>query len=272
MRRKKRVERRTEPAGLDFGDDLVAGAALEPEDVRLAAALDAAVDDDRQGDRLRGLRGVVRLDFPAFGQRVHRVQNVVGDGFTASPCRLPDAGAAGLGIERQLPLRQVPAADRRHRGGSGLPAEREELRDERLLADGDAIDEVLAAAIDRVADFQLVFPVRRDREEEDRVGIEEVMVRAGQLPALGVVQGDHGLEPAGDGVGHVGNQVARLRLDDEALSAPRAEADPVHFSREGSARSRARATSAASRRRVPSGRIRGATRPGSTAGWSARRA
>ena len=95
-----RVERRAEPAGLDFGDDLAAGAALEPEDIRFAGALDAAVDDDRQRDRLRGLHGVVRLDRPAFGQRIHRILDVVGDAFIAAPCRLPDVGAAGLGIER----------------------------------------------------------------------------------------------------------------------------------------------------------------------------
>ena len=62
------------------------------------------------------------------------------------------------------------------------------------------------------------------------------MVGAGQLPALGVVEGDHGLEPAGDGIGHVGDQVARLRADDQALAAPRAETDAVHFRGEGSAR------------------------------------
>ena len=54
------------------------------------------------------------------------------------------------------------------------------------------------------------------------------MVRDGQFAAFRVVQGHHGLEPAGDGIGQVGDQAARLRLDDELLSAPRAKTEAVH--------------------------------------------
>ena len=46
------IQRRIEPAGIDFGDDLLAGAAFETEHVPVARLIDAPVDDDRQRDAL----------------------------------------------------------------------------------------------------------------------------------------------------------------------------------------------------------------------------
>ena len=48
------VERRIEPACEDLGDDLLAGSALETEDIPVARLVDKPVHDDRQRDALSG--------------------------------------------------------------------------------------------------------------------------------------------------------------------------------------------------------------------------
>ena len=73
------IQRRVQPAGIDFGDDGVAGAAFETEHVPVARLINAPVDDDRQRDRLGGGDRVVRFLFEAFRQRVHRKGHPVGD-------------------------------------------------------------------------------------------------------------------------------------------------------------------------------------------------
>ena len=53
------------------------------------------------------------------------------------------------------------------------------------LADGDAIHEIRAAAVDGVLDLDHVLPVLRDLEEQDRIGMEAVVVvgRPTRLPS-----------------------------------------------------------------------------------------
>ena len=60
---------------------------------------------------------------------------------------------------------------------------------------------------------------------EDRVGVEQVMVGVRQFMALGVVKGQSRLEPAGDGVGKIGDQFPRRGGDDQLQ--PFAGLEPV---------------------------------------------
>jgi len=55
----ERVQRRVQPATIDFGHHFIAGATLKLEYVDIAGLVDAAVDDIRQVDSLRVLSGVV---------------------------------------------------------------------------------------------------------------------------------------------------------------------------------------------------------------------
>ena len=87
------IQRRVQPAGIDFGDDGVAGAALEAEHVPVARLVNAPVDDDRQRDRLGGGDRVVRLLFEALRQVVHCEGQPVGDPVLLAHCKRIDARA-----------------------------------------------------------------------------------------------------------------------------------------------------------------------------------
>ena len=56
--------------------------------------------------------------------------------------------------------------------------------DEWELAHGDAIDEIFAAAMDRVANAELILPAFWRSEEEDGVGVELIVVSIGGLLAV----------------------------------------------------------------------------------------
>ena len=92
-----------------------------------------------------------------------------------------------------------------------------------------AIDEILAAAVDGVVDAEHVLAVLGHFAEDHRVGLEAVVVVVGHLLAVGVVQRQHGLEPAGHGVGDIGDQLPRLGGDDQPLALAGREAIAVHF-------------------------------------------
>ncbi len=130
-------------------------------------------------------------------------------------------------VHGQLVHRQVPA--RQLDGGlsPGGAAQRKDAGDERNLADGDAIHEIRTAAVDGVLDLDHVLPVLRDLEEEDRIGMEVVVVVVGQLVPVGIVQRQRGLEPAGHGVGQVGDQFPRAGGDDQPLALSGLEAVAV---------------------------------------------
>ena len=95
--------------------------------------------------------------------------------------------------------------------------------------DRDAVDEVLAPAVDRVVDLEDVLAVARDLVEQHRVGMEadSRRRRPARLPA-GVVQRQRGLEPAGHRVGQVGDQVRALAATHQLLALARGEAEAVH--------------------------------------------
>ena len=67
-----RIQRGIEPAGDGFGDDFIAGAALEAEDIPLARFFNAPVDDNGKGDRLGGGLGMVAFPEKKFPARCPR--------------------------------------------------------------------------------------------------------------------------------------------------------------------------------------------------------
>ena len=109
------------------------------------------------------------------------------------------------------------------------PHQREHLSDERQLSDGDAIDEIGPAAVDRVVNFQDVFAIMRDVEEEDRIRVETVVIGRGQFRAVRFGHGHQGLEPAGDGVGEIRDQMAGLRHDEQFLASARLKMEAVRL-------------------------------------------
>ena len=120
------IQRRIKPAGSDFRDDLLAGAAFEAEHVPVARTIDPAVDDHRKRHRLRGFRRVVRLLFEAFRQRVDRKGHRIRD--RASPLRTEkriDSRILSL-VSRSAcpPAGSSPAARRWFARRPGRPAER----------------------------------------------------------------------------------------------------------------------------------------------------
>ena len=58
--------------------------------------------------------------------------------------------------------------------------------------------------------------------------MEAVVVGVGHFVALGIVEAERGLEPAGHGVGEVGDQFARAGGDDQLLALGGLEAIAVH--------------------------------------------
>ena len=67
-------------------------------------------------------------------------------------------------------------------------------------------------------DLQGVGAVFGDFVVEDRVGMEEEVVGILDFPARGIGESEGGLKPAGDGVGDVGEQFARLGGDHDVLA------------------------------------------------------
>ena len=63
---------------------------------------------------------------------------------------------------------------------------------------------------------------------EDRVGVEEIMVGVLQFIAFGVVKGQSRLEPAGDRVCQIRDQLSRLGHDDQLQPFAGLKPIPVH--------------------------------------------
>ena len=231
------IDGRIEPPGVDFRDDLLAGSAFEAEHVPVAGPVDPAVDDHGQRHRLRGCGA----SFGSFSRHSGSVSTANGHGVGEQVSLAHGQGIARRAVRSLTGLRRCPASivslstgrlwPCQFHGGllTGSAAQREDAGDEREFADGDAIHEIRPAAVDGVLDFDHVRPVRRDLEHEDRIGMEAVVVAKGQLPALGVVQRQRGLEPAGDGVGQVRDQFPSGGGDDQRLALPRLEAVAVRI-------------------------------------------
>ncbi len=175
-----RIERRPEPARVDFGHDLLARATIEAERIEVSLALDLASDHDRERDRPRLIGRIIRPALRGLGKRC----------------------IAASGACQQTP------------GHGG-----------RVL-DRDAVDEVLAAAEDGVADLQDIDTILWRSVQHHRVGLQKVVVAEGDLAAAGVVERQRRLEPAGDGVAEAGGAESVLWLRNEAVQS-RPEAEPL---------------------------------------------
>src|SRR5208283_4753099 len=127
------------------------------------------------------------------------------------------------GVLHQANIGQVPAGDADGRAATRPAAQGKDAGDEGQFAEGDAVDEILAAAIDGVVDLEGVVAIGGDLVIEDRVLVEAVVVGGGDLFAGGIAQADGGLEPAGDGVGDVRNQFAGAHRNHQAQTLGRME-------------------------------------------------
>ena len=222
------IQRRIQPARGHFGHNFFPGAALDAEYVPLSRLLDAPVDDAGQGNQLGSSLRIDSFPRKIFRQRIHGEGEMVGHiclrahHQRINPRRILPviAGHAGGG---QVPARHLDFGLRARR-----TAERKDARDKRHFARRDAIDKILAPAINRIPDLEHVFAVLGHFIEENRVGMETVMVGVGDFISLRVVNGDGGLKPAGDRVGQIGHQFAGGGGDDQLLPFVRLEAVTVH--------------------------------------------
>jgi len=220
-----------EAARVHVRDDRLAGFSFHFENIPVPGAIRSPVDDDGQIHLLRLGRLVVGLLVEAFGERVQRERHVVGN-------QIPVGGG------KQMAPRFGVFRGRRHRGfleipAAGLDSDRlahaaaqgEDARHEGELPDGNAIHKALAAAEQRLVDGQHVLAVLGDLVIDDRVGVETKIVGVRHLPAAGVAETEHGLEPAGDAVGDVGDQLPGLDGDDQTLPLRSLKTIPVHLAR-----------------------------------------
>lgn len=118
-----------------------------------------------------------------------------------------DAGGAILGGDVEFLGGDSSRSSWRFSLGGGA-AERVDAGHEGEFADGDAVDEVFATAVNGVFDFDGVVAVGGEFCKEDGVGVEAEVVVVGDLLALGVVEREGGLKPARHGVGEIGNEGA----------------------------------------------------------------
>jgi len=86
------------------------------------------------------------------------------------------------------------------------------------LAQGDAIDEIRTAAVDRILDLHHILSVLRNLEQQCGIRMESEVVLVRHPSALGVDQLQGGLEPARNRVGQVGDEFPSAGRDDQLLS------------------------------------------------------
>ena len=135
---------------------------------------------------------------------------------------------------RDHPFRigEVPALDRDLRLLAFATAQRKNAAHERHRAQLDAVDEILAAPMDRVPDLEQVVTLPGNPEVDDRVGVEAIVVGVGDLVPLVVEKCEGRLEPARDGIGQVRNQLPRGDGCDEVLTLAGVDQEAIHVSRQ----------------------------------------
>jgi len=192
------IQRGIDPARIHFGDNGLTGAALETEDIPVAGSIDAAVHGDGKLDALRGGGGVVGLFLEGFGKGVHHERRRGGERMSGVYGRLVRG--------RFQPVSWTVVF------GAGAAAQRESAGHKRQLSDGYAIHEILAPAVDGIADLDGVLAVLGDGIVDDGVGMEAVVVVIRQLISAGVVERQNGLNQPG-------TASARYGINSRALAA-----------------------------------------------------
>ena len=233
------VERGVEPAGVHFHGDCLAGAAFHFEDVPIARPIRSAIDDNWKAHLLRFGRLVIGFAVQTLRQRIQCEGDVVGEETSGGGDHV-DARLGVLGGRRQGRLFQVPAIDLDLDRFARAAAQGEDAGHERQLADRDPIDKTFAAAVQRFVDCEQIFAVLGDLEVDHRVGVETEIIVIRQFLSAGVAEPQNGLKPAGNAVGYVGDQVARLGGDCQALALGCLKTIPVHLARGNLAVHRAR--------------------------------
>ena len=104
------IQGRIEPPGIDLGDDLLAGTALEAEDVPVAGPIDPPIDDHGERDRLGVLRRIVGLLFKTLGQGVDGKGHAVEDREILAQLQRIGAGGLAAGVHGHSADRKVAAA------------------------------------------------------------------------------------------------------------------------------------------------------------------
>ena len=112
---------------------------------------------------------------------------------------------------------KVPALHGHARFCACLAAQREDAGGKRQLAQGHAVDKILASAKDRVVDLDHVVAVAGNFIVQHRIGMEAETAGAGQFLALRVAEPDRGLEPPRHGVGNVRHQLLGTDRKDQLL-------------------------------------------------------
>jgi hypothetical protein len=204
---------------------------VKTEHIRISRTRDAAVYRRGQRDRLRSVGAIVGLGLGGAGERFEHDAGGIRELGVAAHRDVEGAGFLPSGVERELVGREIPAGEFEVGALAATGAERINAGDEGQLADGDAVDEVFATAVNRVFDFDGVSAVGGNVETQDRIGAVAVVVGVGEFAAAFVVERERRLEPAGHGVGEVGDERAGVGDHDDALALFRGETEAVDFAR-----------------------------------------
>ena len=223
VERDDRVQRRAEPARPDVDGQNLAGLGGEPEVVVVAVALGAAIDGYRHSDPVGLGRRVVGLALADLGVLAHGERQAV-------TVRRPDGdNRAAVGSRRHLERgrREVDTVQLDLRRSAALASHGEDIRQVGHHADGEPVEERVAAPEEDIPDFEQVVAVLRGLEDEHGVRAERRVVDPGDLVAAGVVKRQAPVEPAGHRVGDVGQQGPALERADERLTGLHLDAEEV---------------------------------------------
>ena len=225
------VQRRTETAGKNLGGQRPATSRIDPEIVDVAGSIDRSIDETRNIDSVQGTETIVVLPFVHLRNIVHQEWNGIGNRVLAGSLDPNNAGLIGKRVALDRALAQVSARQGQVHRAPGLPAQRGNSGEERQFAHSDSIDEILSSPVDRIMNPDAIIPVPGDLVEKHGVGIEAVVVGKGEFVSIRVQQGDHRLEPAGNGISQVGNEIARLKSDHHLVTFVGLEVKFIDISR-----------------------------------------
>ena len=224
-----RIQGGIEPARLDFRDHHVVRFSGELEHGPVPRLVHASVKDDGQGNLLRVRRRVVWFLVESIRQCVQRERHAVGNESLPARHERLDSRFGVLGRQSQRLLLEIPTVHFGRQRRPRLASQRKEARHKRQFPDADAIYEILSPAVDAVVDCEHIFAVLGHFKQDGRVGLEPVIVVIRRLFPARVVEHEHGLEPAGNGVGNIREQLPGQGGEDQPLAFAGREAVAVRL-------------------------------------------